>query len=59
MPAIDAVEMIEPPPRSSRYGRQCFMPSQTPFRLMAITRSKSSSVASPIDPSPKPMPALL
>ena len=58
-PATEAVFTIAPPPRSIIPGTTYFIPSQTPLRLTAITRSKSSSGYSVSGATPPSMPALL
>ena len=58
-PATEAVLTIEPPPRSIIPGTTYFMPSQTPLRLTAMTRSKSSSGYSVSGCTEPSMPALL
>ena len=42
-PAIDAVLTMAPPPWAFMAAPTCLRPSQTPFRLIAITRSNAAS----------------
>ena len=59
IPATDAVLITEPPPRSTIRGSPYFIPSHTPRRLMAITRSNCSSVMFERKAESPSIPALL
>jgi hypothetical protein len=58
-PAIDAVEIIEPPPALRISGIECLMPRKTPRSKIANVRSQFSTVVSSMLPNAPASPALL
>lgn len=59
MPAIEAVEMIEPPPTARIGTMACLMPRKTPRSSTAWVRSQSSTLTDSSGPMAPPRPALL
>ena len=59
MPSWDEMLMMEPLPAFRISGMAAFVPRKTPFALMSMTRSQSSTGVSSIRPPTPPMPALL
>src|SRR5215469_7859338 len=59
IPAIDAVEMIDPPPALRIGSTECLIPKKTALSRIAKVLSQSASVVVSIDPTAPITPALL
>ena len=58
MPATEAVQMIEPPPRAFITGAACLIARNGPIRFTRRISCQSSGVCSKIEARPPEMPAL-